>query len=303
MNKIILLIPYFGKWPVWMELYLDSVKRNNSVDFHFITDCDISVFSGIDNISFEVTSFNEYINRFKKLLGYNIQILNAYKICDLRPFFGIIHSDIIYKYDFFGWTDVDIIYGDIRSFYTHEILNKFDVLSSHEVRLAGHLALLRNTPRLKEIGYKIYQWKNALENPKFIGIDEHGITNALNMTLFDRIAEKFKFSKYNIIFNFFRKMKTKKHYFKEQYTTPFSPIPWLDGTTNSDQPKEWFYEKGVITNNRDFGRRFMYLHLMNFKSSTWRSDGTDAPWQSGFEYCVNDLNSKVKIDLKGINNL
>lgn len=303
MQSIVLIIPYFGKWPVWMELYLDSIKRNVTIDFFFITDCNTSLLDGIKNISFEKITFEEYIRRYKDLLGEDIKIPNAYKICDLRPFFGLVHKDTIKKYDFFGWTDVDLFFGSIRSFYTNEILTKYDVLSTHKTRLSGHLALLRNIEYHKTIGYKIYNWRQALQNPEFVGIDEHGITNALQMTFFDKAAEKLRFSKNNIVLNVIRKLKTSKHYFVEQYTTPFTPIPWIDDTLNSDQPNEWFYDQGTITNSRDAGKKFIYLHLMNFKSSTWRADGTKAPWQDGFDCVVEDFDDTIKIDLKGIKSL
>lgn len=303
MQRIILLIPYFGKWPRWMELYLDSIKRNETIDFFFITDCDTSVFNGINNIRFEASSFVEYINRFKKLLGDDINIPNPYKICDLRPFFALVHDDIIRNYDFFGWTDVDVLFGDIRSFYTENILRDYDALSTHEKRLSGHFALLRNNEKYRRMGYRIYRWKQALLNPEFVGIDEHGITHAMQMTVLDKIAEKFKFSTQTKFLNTVRRLKTQRHYFVEQYTTPFTPIPWIDGTVNSAQPDVWFYERGTISNSRDQGRKFMYLHLMNFKSGTWRADHTPAPWQNGFVYEVYDVNRKIIIDSKGISNL
>src|SRR5690554_1582292 len=121
MHKIAFIIPYFGKWPEWMELYIDSIERNPTIDFHFITDCDRSI-STADNIYFHETTFEEYVNNAQKILDVPINIPNPYKICDLRPFFGIIHADIIKDYDFFGWTDVDLLFGDIRSFYTDEVL-------------------------------------------------------------------------------------------------------------------------------------------------------------------------------------
>jgi hypothetical protein len=302
MHKIALLIPYFGKWPEWIELYFNSIERNSTIDFHFFTNCDSSI-SSSKNVFFHQMTFEEYKENAQNYLNVAINIPNPYKICDLRPFFGIIHQETIKNYDFFGWTDVDVLFGDIRSFYSDNILNQYEVLSTHKTRLSGHLALLRNNEKHRTIGYKIYNWKQTLQNPNFVGIDEHGITNALQMTLFDKIAEKFKFSKDNLILNLIRKTKTTKHYFVEQYTTPFTPIPWLDGSVNSAQPEEWYYEKGVITNKRDKGRKFIYIHFMNFKSSTWRADGTQAPWQSVFKYEVNDMNKKIKIDLKGITTL
>ena len=43
MKSIILIVPYFGKWPVWFEAHLISISRNREVDWLFITDCEIPV--------------------------------------------------------------------------------------------------------------------------------------------------------------------------------------------------------------------------------------------------------------------
>lgn len=299
MHKIAFLIAYFGKWPEWMPLFIDSIERNSTVDFHFITDCDTTI-SSAENVIFHKSSFEEYVSQAQEKLGVSINIPDPYKICDLRPFFGIIHADIINGYDFFGWTDIDLLFGDIRSFYSHELLAKYDVLSSHEIRLAGHCALLRTTKKFREMGYKVYDWKKALLNPKFVGIDEHGMTNALCMTIFDRIAEKFKFSTNNFLLRMFRKSKTRKYYFTEQYSTPFIAIPWIDGSVYNDQPSDWSYDEGVIRNTRDQNRKFMYLHFMNFKSSLWRKDQSKAPWEDLSSYCSGEFSTKVSISTKGI---
>lgn len=302
MQRIIFIIPYFGKWPIWMELYLDSLRRNPTIDFLFITDCDTTVLDGIPNVRYKRSSFERYIDKYRELLGKEINIPNPYKICDLRPFYALVHAEDIKTYDFFGWTDLDLVLGNLRQFYTEQILKNHDVLSTHESRLSGHCALLRNTPKHKLIGYKIYRWKESLKNPQFVGIDEHGITNALQMTLLDKVAEKMKFSKNNALCNFIRRFKIRKHYFVEQYTTPFTPIPWIDGSLNEDQPNEWRYFQGVITNTRDIGRNFMYLHFMNFKSSQWRINKSEAPWEKNLNFNVVNYEDIVEIDDAGIKN-
>lgn len=303
MKTIILLIPYFGKWPEWIELYLDTIRKNPTINFLFITDCEISSLENISNVIIHKSSFEMYIERYKAILGSDIQITNPYKICDLRPFFGIIHENDIKHYDFFGWTDVDLLYGDIRSYYSDDILSKYDVLSTHKNRLSGHLALLKNTSYFRKIGYKIYKWKEALQNPNFVGIDEHGITNALTMTFWDKVSEKFNQKWISKLFFLIQNQKTKRYYFIEQFTTPFISMPWIDGTVNSQHPDVWYYKDGEITNNRDGDRRFIYLHFMNFKSSTWRHDGTKAPWESLNKICYctpNDMIKGIKIDSTGI---
>jgi hypothetical protein len=236
-------------------------------------------------------------------LGVELKAASGIKLCDLRPFIGCLHADVFKNYDFYGWTDSDILFGDIRSFYTNEILDQYEVFSTHGIRISGHLSLFRNTKRNRFMFRKIYKWKEALENPSFVGIDEHGITNAYTMTIFDRINEKFKWRIRNGITRYFSSLKKKKLYLEEQYTTPFTIIPWIDGSINSYQPDIWFYKNGKITNNRDRDRNFIYLHFMNFKSSEWRHDGTKAPWEGMENICkatVEDMEGGLIIDKNGI---
>ena len=92
-------------------------------------------------------------------------------------------------------------------------------------------------------------------------------------------------------------------YMKEQYTTQFLPVPWIDGTLNSDQPDEWYYKNGDVTNNRDGDRKFIYIHFMNFKSSHWRHDGTKATWEDKTKICsatVDQVKAGIVINADGI---
>lgn len=301
MKSIAILIPYFGKWPEWISLYFDSVERNSSIDFHFITDCDTSV-SSASNVFFYEMSFDQYVSNAQEKIGVPFNIPNPYKICDLRPMFGIIHSEIIEKYNFFGWTDVDLLFGNIREFYTDELLASYEVFSTHSTRISGHLAIFKNNSQNRKKYLLIYDWKKAVQNPEFVGIDEHGITNAYIMTVFDKINDKFKLSINNFISRYIKKKRLKKMYMVEQYTTPFLPIKWIDGSQNSEQPSIWYYYQGEITNDRD-KRNFIYIHFMNFKSSQWRHDGTKAPWEGKNNiYFVSSetLAQKIEISSNGI---
>ena len=153
---------------------------------------------------------------------------------------------------------------------------------------------------------KIYDWKEALQNPEFVGIDEHGITNAYLYTFWDKAKFKFGFKIPPKINATLKRRRMKRMYMVEQYTTPFVPRPWIDGSVNSDQPSKWFYKNGEITNTRDGDRKFMYLHLMNFKSSTWRHDGTRAPWENLKNYVraqPEDMKNGIAIDETGISKL
>lgn len=296
-------MPYFGKFPEWAPLYFESIKRNPTINFVFYTDCDFNPYKAISNIVFKKMEFEDYILFVNNRIKAKFCPADYYKICDLRPFFPIIHEEDISGYSFYGWSDMDLLFGDIRLFYPDTILNKYDVISSHAVRISGHFALFRNKRKNKYLYRKIYNWKKNIEYPYFVGIDEHGITNALSLTLIDKFFEKFRINVNLCINRLLKKAKTRKIYLFEQYTTPFTKIPWIDGSINSMQPDEWYYRDGIITNNRDGDRRFMYLHFMNFKSSRWRHDGTKAPWENKEKivFCfVEDMKDGIKINKNGI---
>lgn len=302
MKSIALIIPYFGEFPEWTPLFFETIRRNPTIDFHFFTDCKYDK-SIPDNAIMHHLSFDKYVKHANSFIDFDFAPPNAYKLCDLRPLFGLIHFDVIKDYDFYGWTDMDILFGDIRSFYTADILNGYEILSTHAHTISGHLALFKNKKQHREQFKKIYNWKKALQNPEFVGIDEHGITNSYLYSFWEKAYYKFGLRSPKALRNAVRKIKARKIYLVEQYTTPFIQRPWLDGTVNSRQPDIWFYADGFITNSRDKGKNFIYLHLMNFKSSTWRHDGTSAPWND-LDKIVHatpdDMKIGIQIDNSGI---
>jgi len=300
--SIAIVIPYFGTWPEWADLFFETARRNARIDFLVFTDCDSEAFAA-PNIHIRSTSFEAYVERARSWLGLPFDPPDGYKLCDLRPMFGALHEEEFAGYDFYGWCDTDLLFGDIRSFYTDEVLARHDVLSTHSDRISGHFALFRNTRRNRNMYRKIYRWQRYLLEPKFVGIDEHGITNAYLLTVFDKANEKFELSLDNRATRLWAARRRRRMYLVEQYTTPFFPVPWLDGSVNSAQPDEWYYRDGRITNSRDGDREFIYLHLMNFKSSRWRHDGTRAPWEGVNPICrasPRDMKTGIVIDESGI---
>jgi hypothetical protein len=294
-KSITILYPYFGKFPEWAELFFETIKRNSSINFVFYTDCDCSGFEA-PNITFNKMSLKEYVEKVNRKLDIKFNPINGYKTCDLRPMFGAIHYDDIKDVDYYGYADLDLFMGDIRSFYTNDILEKHDVFSTHEKLLSGHFSLFRNTNFIRNMYREIGGWKEKVESQSITGIDESFI-HTISKCKISR-----KFLNYDISWRILKPL-TLKIYLKEQYTTPFSPYPWIDGTVNSAQPATWFYIDGKITNSRDRSRNFMYLHFMNFKSGKYRHDQSIAPWEGKQKICfatAKDLKNGRVIGKEGI---
>jgi hypothetical protein len=259
MKSILIIIDYFGSWPEWFPLFLESCRTNPTIQWHIHTDCPIPA-DPPANVVFFPIQFDAYCAFVSKRLGISFHTALAYKICDLRTTFGVLYEDETQNFDYFGYTDLDLIYGDIRAFYTDEVLTH-NLISTHRGIVSGHFTLFKNTKRMREAFRHIPTWKAVLENPHNVPWDQ-----CLDESKLARlcIAPRTLFGKNK---KWRRAGYWKNNYFVEQYSTPFTPSPWIDG--RDDHPDTWYWKDGRITNNRDGKREFMYLHFMNFRQARW----------------------------------
>jgi hypothetical protein len=285
MKSIAILIDYFGSWPQWLPVFLASCKANDTIDWIIRTDCPVP--EGVwPNVRFVKMKYADYIRNVSDRLKINFNPASNYKICDIKPMYADMYYEDIKDYDFFGFGDLDVIYGNIRKFYTDEILS-YDVISTHSNMLSGHFALFRNVERLRKAYTKIPRWKHYIENPDSTRFDED-IYSCLFINRENVSSDEFPT---NLLLGLAEchKLPGFKTYFKEQYTTVFHPMCWHDGI--AEHPEVWFWKDGVLTNDRNVGHEYLYLHLMNFQSMRWASltcRERHIPWK---------YNTEVQFDL------
>lgn len=177
MKKILLILPYFGKWPIWFDGHLLSIGKNPTIDWLFVTDCEIpKVYP--KNIKFVTTTLQELNNHVNQVVGVDVP-LTPRKFCDLKPAYGAIFKEHVEGYDFWGFCDMDIIWGNIRNFITEDILNQYDIISSRKGAISGHFNLFRNLDMLNNLYKQVENYKDLFVNPKFMWFDEHVLTNYL----------------------------------------------------------------------------------------------------------------------------
>lgn len=274
MKTIAIIIPYFGEWPAWNKLFFDSCGYNSTIDFHFFTDCPDPNLQ-YPNLFFHHISFSDYCDLSSQRLNIDFHPSRAYKLCDLRPFYAIVHRETLEAggYDFWGYGDLDLVWGDIRRFYSDEILSHYDILSTHQDRLSGHLTLIRNTPNYNQTAYNIPQWKQLLTSAENHALDEIHLT--LTLYPFAKLlwkAHKHIFFRFQFVnewkaYNqFCCRINTvflnKRILLQERNTTP-----WNDG----DMPrKKWIYTNGHVFDTST-GEELIYLHFLAMKSM-WTGD-------------------------------
>lgn len=269
MKRILVLIPYFGRWPDWFPLFLESCRTNPSIHWRFYTDCPLPA-DPPPNVHFEVMEFRAYCERVKGRLGIDFVPAGAYKVCDLRPAFGVIHAEDIAGYDYYGYGDIDVIYGDLRRFYDDRVLSHL-CISSHRDRCSGHFTLLRNQPLVHSAFRRIPDWRELMEDPEYRALDESKFAKVfLRHRKHPQWLQR--------LYRFVDPLQGRSH-FVEQHSTILAPKPWWDGSM--DHPQVWYWRQGRLTNERDGDREFPYLHFMNWKSSQWlpESQGERAAWE------------------------
>lgn len=169
--KIAILIPYFGSWPIWMPYYLSSCRYNPNVDFLFFTNLP-PLNESPGNVIYHKMNFDTLIKLAEQKLRLEIKFEAPYKLCDLKPAYGLIFQDYISDYDFWGHGDIDLIYGRISSFYTRKKLKRFDVLTCRRGIVSGQLTLYRNLLCINSLFLGIKNLNNLINSSRSEYVDE-----------------------------------------------------------------------------------------------------------------------------------
>ena len=228
------------------------------------------------NIICHKVSFEEYCDNVSKRLEVDFHPEHAYKLCDLKPFYGFIHQDILEQYDFWGYGDNDLIYGNINVLINENMLNTYDVITTMSERIAGHFAIFRNNEKYLLLPFKCSQWKEQLLYAEHVGFDESDwvrlvlpekrILTAIYKSLFKPFMSYGKWVEmtYRLYSN-----KWNRKFTKEMFTTP---IP-KDGDV-------WTYDNKTGKIIAPDGRELPYLHFLFFKKTKYLE--TDKYWKDDY---------------------
>lgn len=257
--SICLVMPYFGKWPFWMPFFLQSCRLNPSVDWLFYSDC-APLDNCPENVRVVHISFTDYCSHVSARLGIDFQPTQAYKLCDIRPAFGLIHELDLQSYDFWGFGDIDLIYGDLRAYFSAERLQKYDLYSTHARRVSGHLCLIRNSLHMREAFKLMPNWQQRFCDSQHHALDEGAFTRLfLRNKNLPAVLQKLLGTLFN---PWYRRSE-----FVEAYSTPYARVDWHDGSRNF--PQKWYWNAGKLTNDQDGLREFPYFHFIVWKRHGW----------------------------------
>lgn len=168
--SITLIIPFFGKPPRWMPFFLKGCYANVEVSFLIFSDCmPAGRYQNVTVIDFRLEDLKALA---VKKLKMPVCLDNSYKICDLRPAFGLIFEDYLKDAQFWGTSDLDILFGNIRKFITDELLEHYDIITAKREYLIGHFTLYRNSPKVNTLFRKSADYRQVFTSPRSYIFDE-----------------------------------------------------------------------------------------------------------------------------------
>lgn len=282
MIKIAFVIPYFGKLPgKEFDLWLHSCSFNKTIDWLLYTD-DRTIYDYPPNVIVKYCTLSDIKSKAQKCFDFNISLERTRKLCDFKVAYGEIFAEDLKKYDFWGYCDVDLVWGDIRHFITDEILEKYD-----RIGYQGHCSLYRNTAevtlRYRKVFPGINNYRKVLSDPGEYCFDENGmddIYRTLNIPYFKET-----------IF---------AHLNKYDYGFFLAYLPEKDDYKNKRQVFIWDNGKLLrkyIHNGQVYTEEFMYLHFfcrpMRFSFNKISIDGKYLIYADE----VVELNDEISLEL------
>lgn len=151
MKSIVFIVPYFGHFNNYFGIWLNSCAYNPTINWVILTDCK-DEYHYPNNVTVIYTTFAQVKERVQSFYDFPISLEKPYKLCDFKPAYGEIFYEYIKDFDFWGYCDTDLIWGDLRKFFTEEVLNRYDKIGAR-----GHCCILRNN----ETMLKAYRYEST----------------------------------------------------------------------------------------------------------------------------------------------
>ena len=166
-HSIRLVVPYFGQRPAYLPLVVRSMAANPDVSWLLLTERPLTDVP--PNVAVQQCTFEDLAKRVQDNFDFAISLKQPYKLCDFRPAFGEIFADELAGFEFWGHSDLDVIFGRIRDHLPAAAFQADKILFN------GNFSLYRNTAQTAgwyrhEVGKVSY--RDAMTNPAPMHFDE-----------------------------------------------------------------------------------------------------------------------------------
>lgn len=172
MKRLALVLPYYGTLPKYFPFFLKSLEGKC---FDVLCFTDLEVGGHPDNFIVTRLSFDALKALAEKKLGIPVNPSCPYKLCDLKPFYGKIFEDYLQDYQYWGFGDCDLVYGELLNTMLPELIAKdYDVISFRRNWMSGSFSWLKNGEPTNGLYLRVAGYKDMLARPQYQYFDELG---------------------------------------------------------------------------------------------------------------------------------
>ena len=178
--KTAFVVIWFGKWPIYLNLFLNSCRSQKDIDFIFLSDhplpsSEISDDDGMDgtNIFRHPFTVDDFYELASEKMGFDVCLKSAYKLCDFKPAWTHIAEDYLRNYRYVGYCDIDLVLGDVKKFIQPLIRGGYNFLTATSGYCSGAFTLYVNEPRYRCLYQKANGYKEIMTNDRHFAFDEY----------------------------------------------------------------------------------------------------------------------------------
>lgn len=181
-GSICIVVPYFGKFPNYFPIWLESCAANPGLNWLIFTDVEdfYDYPSNVRVVKFSLEQVrNLAMDVLRRDLGIwdEIQLQKPHKLCDYRPLFGKIFGEWLSEFEFWGYGDIDLVYGQILNQITPEVLEGND-----KILAWGHLSFIKNSVTTEKVIEEFVKQEAVkqgmlLSNRNYVFDEWHGALN------------------------------------------------------------------------------------------------------------------------------
>lgn len=262
MNKCVLILPYFGEFNNYFDIFLKTCEYNKSYNWIIVTD-NVKPYKYPNNVKIIHMTLNELKILIEKKMGFDICLKTPYKLCDYKPAYGFIFEKYIEDYEYWGHCDCDLLFGNLEKLLT-PILDK----GFNKIFAAGHLTIYKNNfdnNRVFMCSYNEVQlYRDAFTTDKIYVLDEDWNENNVHSIFIEKDSDKVYCNdlSMNVAVNSSRFVRDAydpklRKFVKEYYS-----------------PSRYYWENGNVISIKKDGnggfvkKEYIYIHLQQRKMRT-----------------------------------
>lgn len=253
MKKCVIILPYFGHFNNYFDIFLKSCEYNPQFDWLIFTD-ETKQYCYPDNVHVYPFTLHEVKKLAQSKIDQDVKLDFPYKLCDYKPTYGLLFEEYIQNYEYWGHCDCDLIFGNLKDMLTPLLDADYD-----KIFAAGHLTLYKNTAENNRRFFKEFKgeniYKEALTKDKIYIFDEDmGEKNIHSIFLEDNTKMYMEDLSMNVAINSARLVRDqylpeKRCFVKMQY-----------------KPTRYYWNDGklfgvYVENNKLVFNEYLYMHL------------------------------------------